>query len=77
MSNDSYPVKRDLDGVYYRVMRGGKPYDLCFSDLTSAERDTFLARLDEAGLVYAIPFNSIAPKETPRGYFGYFHQRGP
>ena len=50
MSNDNYPVIRDLDGVYYRVMRGGKPHDLCFSDLTSAERDTFLARLDEAGL---------------------------
>ena len=50
MNNDSYPVKRDLDGVYYRVMRGGRPYDLCFSDLTSAERDTFLERLDEGGL---------------------------
>jgi len=50
MSNDSYPVKRELDGVYYRVMRGDKPYDLCFSDLTSAERAAFLERLDEAGL---------------------------
>ena len=50
MSNDSYPVRRDLDGVYYRVMRGGKPHNLCFSDLTGAERDAFMARLDESGL---------------------------
>ena len=36
MSN--YPKKRNLDGVYFRVSRDDKWYDLCFSDLTEEER---------------------------------------
>ena len=30
MSN--YPKKRNLDGVYFRIRRDDKWYDLCFSD---------------------------------------------
>ena len=36
MSN--YPKKRNLDGVYFRIRRDDKWYDLCFSDLTEEER---------------------------------------
>lgn len=34
----SYPKKRDLDGVYFRVKRGDRWESICFSDLTDAER---------------------------------------
>jgi hypothetical protein len=27
------PIKRDLDGVYFRVMRDGKGVNLCWTDL--------------------------------------------
>lgn len=45
-----YPVHRDLDGVYYRVKRNGQFEDLCFTDLTVAEQNEFLATLDTEGL---------------------------
>ena len=39
-TNDgSYPVPRNLDGVYYRTKRNGKIENICFSDLTVAERE--------------------------------------
>lgn len=31
-------MKRDLDGVYFRIHRNGKWCDVCFSDLTKEER---------------------------------------
>ena len=31
--------KRNLDGCYFRVERNGKFENICFSDLTVAERD--------------------------------------
>lgn len=34
--------KRNLDGVYFRVKRGGKWQNICFSDLTDKEMDTVL-----------------------------------
>lgn len=34
----TYPIKRDLDGVYFRVERDGAWENLCFSDLTPVER---------------------------------------
>lgn len=40
MSDESkYPVKRNLDGVYFRVKRDDKWENVCFSDLTHEERD--------------------------------------
>lgn len=39
MDNDVYPVKRDLDGVYFRVKRNDKWENVCFSDLNNAERE--------------------------------------
>ena len=32
------PIKRDLDGAYFRVMRDGKGKDLCWTDLMWEER---------------------------------------
>ena len=34
-----YPEKRNLDPVYFRVERNGRYEDVCFTDLTEAERD--------------------------------------
>lgn len=33
---------RNLDGVYFRVNRGGEWQPICFSDLTPEERDEVL-----------------------------------
>ena len=35
-------VNRNLDGCYFRVRRGEKYEDLCFSDLTSDEQEAVL-----------------------------------
>ena len=35
---NEYPVRRDLDGVYFRVERDGRFMSLCFTDLTDEER---------------------------------------
>ena len=38
----SYPEKRDLDGVYFRICREGKWESVCFTDLTAPEREKVL-----------------------------------
>ena len=38
-----YPVKRDLDGCYFRVQREGKWHSLCWTDLTKPERVSVVA----------------------------------
>jgi len=37
------PVCRDLDSVYYRVVREGKYVNRCFTDLTESEQDEIMA----------------------------------
>ena len=37
-----YPVKRDLDGVYFRIKRDEHYQAVCFSDLTKEEREAVL-----------------------------------
>ena len=37
-------IERNLDGVYFRVLRGGKYKSVCFSDLTTKERDEILEK---------------------------------
>ena len=32
-------MKRNLDGIYFRVKRNGKYENVCFSDLTESERE--------------------------------------
>lgn len=36
--NDTYPTIRDLDGLYFRIKRGDKWVEICFTDMTDAER---------------------------------------
>lgn len=36
------PTQRNLDGIYFIVMRDGKPYNRCFTDLSIAERERVL-----------------------------------
>lgn len=48
MTEANYPIKRDLDGVYFRVKRGNKWESVCFSDLTDEERhEMFVGRSQE------------------------------
>ena len=32
-------MNRNLDGIYFRIKRDGKYQNICFSDLTSEERE--------------------------------------
>ncbi len=41
-----YPILRDLDGVYFRVCRNGKWCSICFSDLTTDERQRIIQDKD-------------------------------
>ena len=34
----TYPKERGMDGVYFRVKRGGEYHAVCWSDLTDEER---------------------------------------
>ena len=36
-----YPIRRDLDGCFFRVQRDGKWFSLCWTDLTKEEREGF------------------------------------
>lgn len=47
---DIYPKARNLDGVYYRVVRNGHACSIAFTDLTRTEQEDFLKTLNEAGL---------------------------
>ncbi len=46
-----YPMQRNLDGVYYRTERDGKFADVCFTDLTTEEQDSFLETLEKEQLI--------------------------
>ena len=45
-----YPIERELDGIYYRVERDGKWYNLCFTDLTTTEQEEMIKKYDAEGL---------------------------
>lgn len=53
VSTDSkgYPIQRDMDGVYARVMRDNKAVNRCFTDLTAEEQERFMQNLDKNGMV--------------------------
>lgn len=36
------PTQRNLDGIFFRVMRDGKPCNRCFTDLSVEEREEVL-----------------------------------
>lgn len=46
----TYPEKRDLDGVYFRVCRDDKWGPVCFTDLTVPEREKILLGRSEEWL---------------------------
>ena len=37
-------MNRELDGVYFRIERGGKWENICFSDMTDEEMDEILSQ---------------------------------
>lgn len=44
-------IKRNLDGVYFRIQRDGKWDNICFTDLTEAEMDEVLKNKDKVWVV--------------------------
>lgn len=36
--NTEYPIKYNMDGMYFRVERNGKFENICLSDMTNEER---------------------------------------
>lgn len=44
------PTVRNLDGVYYRVVRDGNHVSRCFSDLSESEQDVIMEKYDAAQL---------------------------
>lgn len=44
-------IKRNLDGVYFRIQRDGKWDSICFTDLTEAEMDEVLKNKDKVWVV--------------------------
>lgn len=43
-------MKRDIDGVYFRVKRGEKWENICFTDMTQEERNFVLEGRNEEWL---------------------------
>lgn len=37
-----YPERRNLDGVYFRVLREGQWTNVCFTDMLKSERETIM-----------------------------------
>jgi len=50
MSDIQYPAERNLDGVYFRVVRGGKSVTRCFTDLTVGEQNNILDKYEKESL---------------------------
>lgn len=44
--NDITDIKRNLDGVYFRVQRDGKWDNVCFSDMTQDEMEDVMNNRD-------------------------------
>ena len=42
------PTVRNLDGVYYRVIRDGKCVNRCFSDLSEDEQDVIMKSMTQS-----------------------------
>lgn len=39
MEEKEYPVKRNIDGIYFRCMRNGRWENVCWTDMTEEERE--------------------------------------
>lgn len=42
----TYPVKRELDGCYFRLQRDGKWHNVCWTDMTEEERAEIVKEKD-------------------------------
>lgn len=49
-------VRRNLDGLYFRIERDGKWQDICFTDLTQQERDRVMANRSERWLASVVNY---------------------
>jgi hypothetical protein len=43
------PIQRNLDGVYFRIMRDGKGADVCWTDLCWEDRIEFARKHNDEG----------------------------
>lgn len=50
MTEQTYPKRRDLDGIYFRVNRDGRWVSLCLTDLTPEEREEVVDGRSDAWL---------------------------
>jgi len=57
------PAFRNLDGVYYRVVRDGKHVNRCFSDLSEAEQDGIMAEYNAEQLRRLCRYLSISLRQ--------------
>ena len=48
--NESYPMKRNLDGYYFRVQRNDRWQNVCFTDLTLDEKKQIMKDKDDVWL---------------------------
>ena len=46
---DTMPIQRNLDGVYFRVMRDGRGADVCWTDLCWEDRVEFARKHNNEG----------------------------
>jgi hypothetical protein len=51
MDNTQYPLERNLDGIYFHVIRGGKGFSKCFTDLTEEEQNNILKGYEKDQLI--------------------------
>ena len=57
------PTVRNLDGVYYRVVRDGNHVSRCFSDLSESEQDVIMEKYDAEQLRRLCRYLSISLRQ--------------
>ena len=51
MSSTQYPLERNLDGIYYRMVHDGKVFNKCFTDLTEEDQKNILEGYEKDQLI--------------------------
>ena len=57
------PTVRNLDGVYYRVVRDGNHVSRCFSDLSESEQDVIMEKYDAEQLRWLCRYLSMSLRQ--------------
>ena len=60
----TYPIRRDLDGCFFRVQREGKWMSICWTDLTEDERMEFAKDKDNYWLRRMLEYITQQYRET-------------